>query len=251
MVLGMRAPKAVFFDLDDTLAESFQPPSPHMISLLLGVLERMPVAIITAAGWPRIERDFLEPMSASPYISRFFVFPNSSAQCFTHENGTWVEIYDMKLSDDERARIRIAIAEATKLVDIRHPDFEPEIIDREAQIAYAAVGLQAPADVKKSWDPDQSKRKMLKAEIEKRVPDVEVRIGGSTTIDITKKDISKAYGVQWLSEHLHIPAADMIFVGDALYPGGNDAVVIPTGIQTRSTSGPAETEKIIEEILAA
>jgi hypothetical protein len=41
----------------------------------------------------------------------------------------------------------------------------------------------------------------------------------------------------------------MLFVGDALYPGGNDEVVISTGAQTRSTSGPPETNKIIEELL--
>jgi len=82
------------------------------------------------------------------------------------------------------------------------------------------------------------------------VPDVEVRIGGMTTIDITKKGISKAYGVTWLSKHLDIPTSKMLYIGDALYPGGNDEVVIPTGIQTRSTSGPAETEKILEELVA-
>lgn len=245
----MSAPKALLFDLDDTLAESFQPPSPRILEILIKLLEKVPVAVITAAGWPRIEHQFLEPMAASPNISRFFVFPNSSAQCFTHESGAWKEMYDLKLSEDERVRIKKAIEEAANEVDIHHTEHQATIIDREAQIAYAAVGLDAPAEVKKAWDPDQSKRQRLKKAIEKRVPDVEVRIGGSTTIDITKKDVNKAYGVQWFSKHLGIAPSEMLFVGDALYPGGNDAVVIPTGIETRSTSGPHETQKIMEEIL--
>jgi hypothetical protein len=43
----------------------------------------------------------------------------------------------------------------------------------------------------------------------------------------------------------------MLYVGDALYPGGNDEVVILTGVQTRAVANPTETETIIDEILAA
>lgn len=247
----MLAPKAVLFDLDDTLAESFQPPTASMLELLRELLGKVPLAVLTAAGWPRIEHQFLEPLASSPHIDRFYIFPNSSAQCFTRKGNTWTEAYDLKLTEDERARIKQAITASADEIDIHHAVHKAVIVDREAQIAYAAVGLDAPADVKKAWDPDQSKRNLLKAAIERRVPDVEVRIGGSTTIDITKKDINKAYGVKWLSDHLNIPTSEMLFVGDALYSGGNDAVVIPTGIKTRSTSGPEETEKIIEEILSA
>jgi HAD superfamily hydrolase (TIGR01484 family) len=242
--------KAVLFDLDDTLAESFQPPTPEMVGLLAALLEKMPVAILTAAGWPRIEEQFLEPLAHSAHISRFFIFPNSSAQCYLCEDGDWKEQYNLNLSVDERNRIKKAIEDATKEIDIRDPNYEPMVIDREAQIAYAAVGLDAPLEVKKAWDPDQRKRKRLQEKLEKLVPDVEVRIGGMTTIDITKKGIDKAYGVRWLSKHLNIPASEMLFIGDALYPGGNDEVVIPTGIQTRVTANPAETEKIIEGLLA-
>jgi phosphomannomutase len=230
--------RATLFDLDDTLAESFQPPSAEIIVLLARLLEKMPVAILTAAGWPRIEQEFLEPLSKSPRIDRFFVFPNSSAQCFIHENGTWKEVFNENLSDDERKRIKEAIFEATNEVNIRDAQYSPLVIDRGAQIAYAAVGLDAPLQVKKAWDPDQSKRKRLREAIEKRVPDVEVRIGGMTTIDITKKGVSKAHGVTWLAKHLGIATEEMLYIGDALYPGGNDEVVIPTGIQTRETSGP-------------
>jgi phosphomannomutase len=242
--------RATLFDLDDTLAESFQPPSAEIIVLLARLLEKMPVAILTAAGWPRIEQEFLEPLSKSPRIDRFFVFPNSSAQCYTHEDGAWKEIYNQNLSDGERTRIKEALEKALANVDITYPGYEPLIIDRGPQVAYAAVGLNAPFAVKEAWDPDQSKRKMLKQKLDALIPDVEVRIGGRTTIDITKKGISKAYGVKWLSEHLDIPASEMLYVGDALYPGGNDEVVIPTGIQIRSTSGPEETSKILEDLLA-
>ena len=41
----------------------------------------------------------------------------------------------------------------------------------------------------------------------------------------------------------------MVFIGDALYKGGNDAAAKKSGIQTISTTGPANTIKIIKRIL--
>ena len=52
------------------------------------------------------------------------------------------------------------------------------------------------------------------------------------------------------AKKLHKNPADMIYVGDALYEGGNDTVVIPTGVHARSVSGPAGTETLIDEMLA-
>jgi hypothetical protein len=42
----------------------------------------------------------------------------------------------------------------------------------------------------------------------------------------------------------------MLYVGDALFPGGNDEIVKETGIPTQQVSGPAETKEIIEKVLA-
>jgi hypothetical protein len=41
----------------------------------------------------------------------------------------------------------------------------------------------------------------------------------------------------------------MLFIGDAIFPGGNDYAVKETGVKCTETSGPAHTLKIIEEIL--
>ena len=245
----MSSPRAMLFDLDDTLAESFQAPAPEMIERLSRLLERIPVGVITAAGWPRIEEQFLAPLSVSSHIEQFYIFPNSSSQCHVWENGAWKMEYNLLLSEDERARITAALTEASHEAGIIDPQFEPKIIDRETQIAYAAVGLEAPLEAKKAWDPDQTKRKKLKTLIETKVPDVEVLIGGMTTIDITKKGVNKSYGVKWFSERLNIPTSEMMYVGDAFYEGGNDRVVIPTGIQTRPTTGPEETLQIIDDVL--
>jgi phosphomannomutase len=65
------------------------------------------------------------------------------------------------------------------------------------------------------------------------LPDFAVRIGGSTSIDITRQGIDKGYGIIKLSQASEIPLGDMMFIGDALYPGGNDHAVMPRNVRAR------------------
>ncbi len=247
----MQLPKAVIFDLDDTLAESFQPPAQSMISLLARLLGHMPVGILSAASFHRMERDFLPVLAESPHIDQLYLMPNSSAQAYRWDAG-WQLEYGIALSEDDRTRITKAIEESVAETGVIEPNpkYEPLIVDRGVQIAYAALGLSATAEDKIAWDPDRSKRNLLKDAIDKRIPDFEVLLGGTTTIDITTRGITKAHGVKWLSEQLSIEPTEMLFVGDALYEGGNDSVVIPTGIKTRPVKNPAETETVIHELLS-
>ena len=70
-----------------------------------------------------------------------------------------------------------------------------------------------------------------------------------TSIDITRKGINKGHGVLELSLHTEIPVSQMIYVGDALFEGGNDSSVIPTGIDTVEVKNPLETHKVIMDIV--
>lgn len=246
---GAGCPRAALFDLDDTLAQSFQPPLSEMIDALRELLLRMPVAILSAAGLPRMEHDFLTKMMSSPFADRLYVFSNSASECYRFENGTWRRLYDFAFTSEERAHIKAAIETCAAEIGYRHPDYAAELWDRESQIAYAMISSTAPQEIKKTWDPDQAKRKQLKQCLEKLLPECEILIGGNVTIDITRSGIDKAYGIGWLAKELSVFPGEMLYVGDALYPGGNDSVVIPTGVQTRQTNGPAETLMIIGEIL--
>jgi len=240
------------FDVDETLAESFQPPSHSIITKLESLLERLPVAIITGAGFSRIDQDFLVPLARSPHVSRLYVLPNSSAQAYSWADG-WNEEYNQSFSTEERDRIKVVFARASEEVplirDTQH--YGERLVDREAQIAFTVVGLDAPQEVKMSWDPNAAKRHEIRKYLMRHLPEFDVRTGGASTIDVTRKDITKAYGVMWLAERLKMQPSEMLYVGDALYDGGNDAAVIPTGIQTRKVSGPAETSTIIDDLLSA
>ncbi len=249
----MDCPRAVFFDLDDTLAESFHAPSSQALAGVARLLEHMPVSIISGATFLRMQKQFLSALESHAHADRLYIFATSAAQAYHFNSGAWKQLYDLALDDAARARIKNAIAEAVDSLEILHgiPHYGEQTIDKGSQIAYTHVGVDAPKAVKDSWDPDGSKRQLLWKTLTQSLPEFEVLMGGVTTIDITLKDINKSHGVLWLSKELAIPTQEMLYVGDALYPGGNDAVVIPTGIQTLSVSGPAETEKIIDELLTA
>ena len=48
------------------------------------------------------------------------------------------------------------------------------------------------------------------------LPEFEVRLGGLTSIDVTKKGIDKAYGIRQVKKRLSVPIKEMAYVGDAL-----------------------------------
>ena len=75
-------------------------------------------------------------------------------------------------------------------------------------------------------------------------------MSGSTSIDVTRPGIDKAYGVKKLHETLDIAIADMIFVGDALFPGGNDYPAKQAGAESIRVRDPHETKRVIEAICA-
>jgi phosphomannomutase len=126
----------------------------------------------------------------------------------------------------------------------------PLVEDRESQITFSALGQQAPLEAKKDWDPDFAKRKAIKALLDVTLPDFPVRLGGSTSIDVTLPGIDKAYGIHKLRDVLHIDIAEMLYVGDALFPGGNDYPARETGAVCIQVRDPNETKRVIEVVSA-
>ena len=124
------------------------------------------------------------------------------------------------------------------------------IEDRGSQITYSALGQQAPIDVKKKWDPDFKKRKKIKAILDMSIPEFSVRLGGITSVDVTKPGIDKAYGIYKLRDNLGISIDEMIFIGDALFPGGNDYPAKEAGVLSIKVRDPNESKRVIETIIA-
>ena len=103
---------------------------------------------------------------------------------------------------------------------------------------------------KTKWDNDFAKRKKIKTILDTSIPEFSVRIGGTTSIDITKLGIEKAYGIRKLQNLLRISTNEMIFIGDALFEGGNDYAVEEAHVVSIPVRGPHETKLVTETIMA-
>jgi len=246
----MQHPKAALFDLDNTLAEPYQPLSDKIAASFARLPALLPTAIMSAASLERIQRDVL-PRLPEECAERLTLFTANAGQAFVCNNGAWEAQYRFEFSDDQLAKIESAIKASLTETGVTEniTIYGNQFIDYKGYFAFTALGIGAPVEERKSWDADFLKRVKLRAAVAQKLPEFDVYIGGSTSIDVTLKGVNKSYGIAWLSKALGIPASDMLYVGDALYENGNDFVVIQTGVQTRQTSGPEETLSIIDEIL--
>ncbi len=124
------------------------------------------------------------------------------------------------------------------------------IEDRGSQITFSALGQQAPSREKEKWDADFAKRKKIKAILDTFIPEFSVRMGGSTSIDVTKSGIDKAYGLRKLRDILSTSLEEMIYIGDAIFVGGNDYAAKEAGVDCISVRGPSETKCVTEAFIA-
>ena len=251
----MSSPRAVVFDLDNTLAVAFTPLPPRTAAGLSKLLAHIPVAIMSGATVERMEEYVLPTLAPDATLANLYLFPNTSASCYVWQGGAWERVYEHTFTKEEYDAAVAALKEgidATGIVEDA-PQWGERIVARDTQITFAGIGIDAPAKEKEAWDPDRAKRAKLKQFLDEKLSnfDFDIRVSSRTAIDITKKGIDKALGVQWLASRLNLQPSEMLFVGDDLAPGGNDAMVIPTGIATRQTSGPEETAAVIDELVAA
>jgi phosphomannomutase len=245
-------PQAIIFDLDGTLTESKSLLTPQMGIVLAQLLMKMPVAIMSGGSYAQFQKQLLSAMPSEANYKNLYLFPTSASQCYTWRHDTWALFYNNPFTPEEKTKILNALAEAlheTKL-DILPPQLWGEQIeDRGSQITWSALGQQAPSEAKKVWDPERTKRLPLQALLITRLPGFSIRANATNSIDITREGMTKAYGVQQFSKIIAIPIAQMLYVGDALFPGGNDEIVKGTGIETRPIESPVDTAHVIEEIL--
>ena len=242
--------KLVVFDLDGTLAESKTSVDAEMSSLLQELLEHVKVAVISGADWPQFEKQLLANFTVNDQLINLFIIPTCGTKFYKYTNG-WEKIYSEDLLIPEKEKIILSLKEASNKVDFKTEKSWGEIIeDRGSQITFSALGQFAPLEEKKTWDPDFLKRKKIKAILDQLIPEFSIRMGGTTSLDVTKPGIDKAYGINKLKEILGIELSEMIFIGDALFLGGNDYPVKQTGVLSISVKVPQEVKGIIKVINA-
>jgi phosphomannomutase len=238
------------FDLDGTLAASKASIDAEMGSLLSSLLGLVKVAVISGGAWHQFEEQLLAHLAPGDGLRNLSLLPTCGAQFFQYQAG-WQRLYSEDFTAAEKMKIIDSLQRATASAESDVVKVWGERVeDRGSQITYSALGQQAPLEEKLKWDPDFAKRKKIKAILDPLLPEFSVRLGGATSVDVTKQGIDKGYGIRKLRDVLHVSIEQMVFVGDALFPGGNDYPAKEAGVLSIEVQDPKETRRVIEVMIA-
>jgi hypothetical protein len=242
--------KLIVFDLDGTLAPSKSSLDAEMASLLHDLLSVAKVAVISGGAWLQFQKQVLANLPQDDRLAQLSILPTCGTQFFQYD-GEWKRLYAEDFTADEKEKIISSLNKAILTAGFAVEKTWGETIeDRGSQITYSALGQQAPLEEKVKWDADFAKRKKIKTILDTLIPEFSVSLGGATSIDVTKPGIDKAYGIKKLRDTLGISVEEMIYVGDALFPGGNDYPAEQAGVISIPVKSPNETKRVIEAIIA-
>lgn len=242
--------KLIVFDLDGTLAVSKSPLDAEMAGLLIDLLRVAKVAVISGGNWPQFEKQVLSNLSHSEHLQNLLLLPTCGTKFYQYDT-SWKKLYSEDFTAAEKDKIIRSLQQVSGDSGFKADKVWGDVIeDRGSQITFSALGQQAPIEAKEQWDPDFAKRQKMKVSLDALLPEFSVRLGGTTSIDVTKHGIDKAYGIAKLRDTLGIAIEEMIFVGDALFPGGNDYPAKQAGVVSIQVRDPDESKRVIEAITA-
>lgn len=246
--------KLLAFDLDDTLAVTKSPISDRMSEVLGKILDNFEVCIISGGKFEQFQMQIIDRLDISPVqLRRLHLMPTCGTRYYRFNDTTneWELRYAEDLTTEQKDKIKTVLERSSKQLGFWEENPTGDIIeDRNSQITYSALGQKAKPEDKYVWDPDGSKKLALRDLVARSLPNLEVRAGGSTSIDVTRMGIDKAYGMHKLIQELEISKEDILFFGDKLQEGGNDYPVKAMGIESLEVSEWQDTVGRLETILA-
>lgn len=246
--------KVIAFDLDETLTETRTPITDEMSELMAGLLAKYQVCVISGGSFDQFKVQLLSNLKFGPeLLQNLHLMPTCGTRHYIYETAKsdWKRMYAEDFSEAEKHKIISALNESVDQIRYRIDNPKgPLIEDRGSQITYSALGQDAMPAEKKAWDPTGEKKRKIRDLVAEKLPDFEIRAGGTTSIDITKQGIDKAYGMHKLIDHLGINKEEVLFIGDRIWEGGNDYPVKLMGIDTVAVDGFADTTWVVRGILS-
>lgn len=249
--------KIIAFDVDGTLTPSKSPITNEMANLVKELVKKRMVIAISGARFEQFKNQFLPPFFSNnfviPSINNLILLPTSGSQRYEFDKIK----KEWKLTDKEPLREDIkekAKKLLKKIIDSGLYDIPPNpagdiVEDRDTQITFSGRGQLASIEEKRLWDPDKKKREKIKAVLEPELPETSILINAYSSIDILPKGFNKAVGLMLFLNKMGFQKSDMIFIGDGLFPGGNDYSVYEAGFETIAVKGPEETVLLIKKWL--
>lgn len=249
----------IVFDLDGTIAPTKAPMDKEMKQLLLALLAQKQVAVIGGGKYDLFKEQLVSQLGNSKeLLKNLFLFPTTSTAFYRYTKG-WKKVYSHELSRADRTRIMKTFEKVFTEIGYQHPKktYGSVVEDRGTQVTFSALGQEVVAKLgkkgialKEQWKEKYTKTKMeIAKRMQKYLPDMAVRAAGHTSVDVTKKGIDKAFGLRQIEKQIGVKIKNMLFVGDAIFPGGNDYAIVQTGVDYVKVKDPEGTKKVIEHIL--
>jgi hydroxymethylpyrimidine pyrophosphatase-like HAD family hydrolase len=261
------------FDIDNTLTPPREPLGAEMAALL----KELPCPLPLAAGSdaPLLHEQFFDPLHAFGYRGSFDAFICNGASRYRCVYGSALEIAPVDefslpehLGGDGLRALLALLEEALASPEFALPPGFPvvgeRVIDRGSMINLAPGGrpkgaLSDAARQSRDRFVELDERTgyrtrglaWLKSRIDQRLPgkNLVVTYGGQTSFDIVVRGRDKSFAVRSL---LGEGYSHVTYVGDALFPGGNDAAVLdfaatlPSGaVEVVQVAGWQDTARLL------
>lgn len=217
----------LFFDMDNTVTRSRTPIETEMKTLLSSLSQD--VIVISGQAAANIKNQ-LDGVPA-------YIMGQNGNQAF---NEASEELWNDILTPKQVSDILHHIATITEHIDIAVSDPNDLIEHRGAQLCYSFIGHHEDINKKEVFDPSKEIRQALLKDHPFTSDTVEVKIGGTTTLDYFSKGKHKGTNVARLIDEKGWDKNDCVYVGDGLFPGGNDEAVLGV-IETLAVANPHET----------
>jgi len=223
--------KVVIADMDGTLTPSRSEVSPNMIKAIKGLLKYYKFVVLGGGTIELFRKQLLNkliPKLSEKELKNLYILTCSGTKAYKYHTPNYYDecltiekLYEDLLKSRDKKKIITVIKQFRKRFNLPST-YGGSYDDRGTQITLPILGLDAPLEKKKLYDPTKSKRLKYAKWLRKKLPEYEIVVGGTTSIDITKKGYNKAYGIKKLVGLLHYNYKYYVFFGDSLQPGGND-----------------------------
>lgn len=250
--------KLIAFDLDGTLAPSKSHFDPRMVALFDRLLAKYHVCVISGAKYDLFRQQFLTQITTEPdSLERLHLLPTSGTRYYKFVGGEWQQQYAEDFTPEEKKKIIKALEQGFEASGLKSDKIYGDLIeDRDSQITLSVLGQDIVAElgaegvaIKNAWDPDRSKKMKIRDLVQPHIPEFSVNAAGVTSIDVTKPGVDKAYGLNKLMEIEGLKKEEILYMGDAIAPGGNDLPVEQMGIDCIAVRSWEDTAYAIEGIL--
>jgi hydroxymethylpyrimidine pyrophosphatase-like HAD family hydrolase len=243
--------KMIVFDLDWTLTLSRSPMDSEMIELFQNLLKKYRIWIISWWWYWQFQKQVVNLIwNDNSLLKNLYLCPTCSTKMYLYKEKWFEEIYSLDLTNEEKNYIINTLKKA--IIELK---LEPEqtwwntIDDRDTQISYVILWIDATYGVKSIWDPNFEKRKKILEKIKWDFNDYDVLIAWTTTIDITRKWVNKAFWLNKLMDISWIWLNEIIFVWDAIFPWWNDYPPLEMWITCKRVFSVEDTKKFIKNLL--